>query len=108
MYKEISSVVGVEMLVLLVTARSDLFAAALAGFVLFGIALELDVEPGWNKLDDVSVVLDVDEDLGLLLSWLLASWSSSSSMSAQHWLVIVASFSILVVRASFISNSFKL
>lgn len=57
------------MLVLLVTARSDLFAAALAGFVLlFGFALELDVEPGWRELDDVSVVLDVDEDLGLFLS----------------------------------------
>jgi hypothetical protein len=75
-YEEISSVVGVEMLVLLVTARSDLFAAAFAWFVLFGIALELDVELGWRELDDVSVVLDVDEDLGLLLSWLLASWSS--------------------------------
>lgn len=68
-YEDISSVVGVEMLVLLVTARSDLFAAALARFVLlFGFALELDVEPGWSELDDVSVVLDVDEDLGLFLS----------------------------------------
>jgi hypothetical protein len=44
--------------------------------VLFWIALELDVELGLRELDDVSVVLDVDEDLGLLLSWLLASWSS--------------------------------
>jgi hypothetical protein len=69
------------MLVLLVTARSDLLAAALAGFELllllgFGFALELDVEPGWSELEDVSVELDVDEDLGLVLSEFLASWAS--------------------------------
>ena len=34
------------------------------------------MELGLRELDDVSVVLDVDEDLGLLLSWLLASWLS--------------------------------
>ncbi len=61
-YEEISSVVGVE-IVLFATARSDLFAAALFAFSLFWLTRELEVGEGCIELDEDSDDDELEEDL---------------------------------------------